>query len=204
MITTRRSESQSGVFSSNVSVLEREPKTYKEESVNVSNDLDMELERARRHENLNRLLNYDRAGEDVKEEICSDVIVEDVVCATETIQSDDMRPTSTTMQFGDDSDVNEMFNELATNEGAKTKYKLNSKGKLLIVLYSLAVAVIMALIVLNTGIISSLKTTNAELSTTLAERQGQYLELQSAVDARGEDAYIIDKATNELNMVLGN
>ena len=180
MVTARRSNETSRTMyeqstaRGGVQVLER-PLAYEEfAQVSVSDAA------AERRKNLNDLLNYDRysaevvvdapINEPVKEK------VENVVNSAYVLDDVDIRPTSTTMQFGD-IDAGEIQNEMKSEVTASEGYKLSGKGKVLVVLYSLVVAVVMALIMINTGVLNGLNTAKAETLGVLSEKQGIYAEI---------------------------
>ncbi len=182
MITTRRSSDSSNYivesdFSrSNVAVLERNDSAAFSASVaeNVYNETEQET-RARMQENLNRLMNYDRYSEQLAEEIS----VEETEIVNEASYSeDDFRPTSTTMQFGD-GEAEQVYNEMPSREEEKSSYRLNGKGKLVVVLYALLVTVMLALITINAGIIPSLTNTIQAKTAELNGKVSIYNQLKS-------------------------
>ena len=180
MITTRRSTESSNVsfdnnVNSNVAVLERsETLNYQTVSAPAKEDVDTEA-RARMQENLEKLLNYDRYSEQVYEETVETQVVDESSSYTE----DDYRPTSTTMQFGEE-ESEQIFNEMKVqNQEEKESYHLNGKGKLVVVLYALLVTVMLALISINAGIIPSLSNTVDAKAAELNERVEILSELQS-------------------------
>lgn len=203
MVTTRRSSDitnsayENGSQRGGIALLER-PRSYNEQAVaSVSvNTENRDAERERMQKNLDKLMNYDRYSEQQVEEV--NEVQNSAIHADE-----DIRPTSTTMQFGEDIDQirQEMNKAVATSND--TSYRLNSKGKLAVILYSLAVAVILALIVLNTGVLAKLSNTasarTAELNSTIA----QYQAVQSEIADISSDEHIINFAKNE-GMVKGN
>ena len=156
MITTRRSEGNTiNAYESengNVMLLERR------ETETVANTESVDQARARMQDNLEKLLNYDRYSE-----IQNSVMVESApVCEPETFveenkmfADEDIRPTSTTMQFGD-GDIEKMRMDMREeqHEEQSGSYRLNGKGKLVVVLYALVVTVILALIAVNSGMLA--------------------------------------------------
>ena len=211
MITTKRNGngiSESYARSNTaVGILERETPAdfseYKNPDARTEENLSEAKDRMQR--NLDKLLNYDRYQAEMVEAVAVDVPVSmPVEVAQVTSNSDeDIRPTSTTMQFGD-GDLDQMYKEMNVKDENKESYRLNAKGKLAVVLYSLAVAVIMALIVLNTGVLAKLNKGNelrqAELNDLVSYRASQ----QADIDSISNNDYVIDVAQNELGMVKGN
>lgn len=198
MLTTRRNTSfESG---SAIDVLERKNPSF-DETPDTDN---LDAEREKMHRNLNMLLYGDTAEPEVTEkpeEIAEETAPE---VQAEAMSDDDIRPTSTTMQFGD-GDVSNVYNDMERQkEQEKTSYKLNGKGKFIVVLYALTVMVILALIVLNTGVLASLKKTNQAKAEELNSRIVRYNALTERIDAVSADDYVVSVAENEYGMIKGN
>lgn len=71
-------------------------------------------------------------------------------------ETEDLRPSSTTMQFGSDEE-NDVYEEVDyAKETHKEEFRLSSKGKVLIAIYSLVVAIILSLIIINSRMLKSL------------------------------------------------
>lgn len=201
MVTTRRSTEETAFTNEHgslggISVLER-PATYEEfiaEKPAIEENL--ESEKALRRKNLEKLLNYDRYSAEVKEveEVEAEITTEPVVCA---LSDEDIRPTSTTMQFGED--IDQIRHEMNMRE--EVKPSLNNRGKLAVTLYSLVVTVILALIVLNTGVLAKLsnitEAKTAELNTSIE----RYNAIQSEIESISNSEYIMDIAQNQFGMV---
>ena len=197
MVTTRRSaDVANNVFDSTsnqggVDLLERTT-AYEEQASQIVDNEKSDTEASERMQrNLYKLLNYDRFTEEqmqVKEEVVSSNLAEE-----------DLRPTSTTMQFGDDSieELREEMNKSQVEQDAS--YHLNVKGKVAVILYSLVVTVILALIVLNTGLLATL---SAKSSAVYADYQAtvqEYNAVVSEIDSISSPYYIGLKA-QELGM----
>ncbi len=214
MITTRRSETNSinAVGSENsmagVALLERkDPVTYKEYVAPETTGESAEEARARMQENLAKLLNYDRYSEQVQEQIPVVATVETAetietqVSTADSIQEvsafseDDIRPTSTTMQFGD-GDIENLRMDMKKEEEQETggKYRLNAKGKLVVILYALVLTVVMALIAINTGVLAKLSS-NEEIVEAEASAKMQTLSaIESEIENISSSEYISQKA----------
>ena len=192
MITARRESN--GFYDSygsergNVAVLERES------AVNTERTESIEDVRERMKRNLDMILNYDKPAEVVSEPA---PVVEEVAVPVAEAQDEDIRPTTTTMQFGD-ADVNQMFNELKEHE--KTEQKVSGKTKFVVALYAIAVAIVFALIIINTGVLSVIKSKSelkqAELDSIIAEYNAVSEDL-----AKLDDDYVVNVAVNELGMI---
>ncbi len=202
MVTVRRSTEEmtntSSLTRQNVAILER-PTSVCDAVSTPADESTFEEARKKMQDNLNRILNYDKIEQ--VEEVASDVsAVSDVAtCVSPVIETvsqcdEDIRPTSTTMQFGE-NDVDQMKMELQRGEESKeTSYRLNFKGKMVVAIYALALAVIMTLIVLNTGILARLSTENEAKAAVLAEKQAVVMELSEQIEAKS-DEYVIEKVT---------
>ena len=152
----------------------------------------------RMQKNLYKLLNYDR----FTEEQMQDVQEEQAVVSS--FSDEDIRPTSTTMQFGDDN-IDQIREEMKQRQASEEiSYQLNAKGKIAVVLYSLVVAVILALIVLNTGILATISGERQNISADLDAQIAQYNAIQAEIDSISNPDYIIDVAQNQYGMVKGN
>lgn len=192
MVTTRRS-SEFNVSKGGIELLER-PATYEEFTTSTpSVEEDYSAAKERMQRNLDKLLNYDRASEMID---TVEQPVEEAVLASD----EDIRPTSTTMQFGDDIDqIRKEMN--VAKEQEKKSYKLNAKGKFVMVLYALAVTVMLALIVLNTNMLANLNTVSEQKSSELFDAQAQYSALLDDIDAISNNEYVIDIVENQYGMI---
>ena len=170
--------------------------------------------RLRMQRNLNRLLNYDRVEEEpapaavetVEAVAAPAAPVQEEVPFVETVamEEEDIRPTSTTMQFGD-GETDGVYNDMArTREEAKESYKLNAKGKIIVALYALAVTVILSLIIINTGVLASIKNGNNSLRAEISGLTAESEALAGRIETVSSDEYVINVAENEYNMIKGN
>lgn len=159
-------------------------------------------EKERMQRNLDKLLNYDRYAEqqaEIEAEV-NNVATEPV---TTSLADEDIRPTSTTMQFGEDIDQirEEMKQTSVVSDDKESSYRLNNKGKLAVILYSLAVTVILALIVLNTGVLAKLSNSNTAKAAALNETIAKYDAVQAQIESISDSDYIINVAENEYGMI---
>ena len=210
MVTTKRLENRANFEQSSggVALLERKaPVSYNElVSTETKNDESMEQARERMQRNLDKLLNYDRVEEKAvapapvaQEQKVEQVSVQEVKSEA-SLQEDDIRPTLTTMQFGE-VDADTMRAEMRTEQTSSASFSLSGKGKIALVLYSLAVVVIMALIVLNTGVLSSLGRQNSANAQTLNSKKAEYSALVDQIDSISSDEYVIEQA-EKMDMIL--
>ena len=211
MITTRRSEGntinayESEASKGGVALLERQDV----ESVVTSTE-SVDEARARMQDNLEKLLNYDRYSE-IKDSVATvEAPVQEVETVAEVNEEqpkmfadEDIRPTSTTMQFGD-GDVEKFRMDMRKSEHTESNsYHLNGKGKLVMVLYMLVVTVILTLIAVNSGVLASLSS-NAEAKAAEYQRKvSAYNEIQSEIESMSSVEHIVDVATNEYGMIKG-
>ena len=212
MVTTRRdektttySQSQRG---SAIDLLERKVPSY---SAITEDRVEESLEEAkeRMQKNLDKLLNYDRYTEmgyvqDI--EMASAVVPEISETATVSespvaFSDEDIKPTTTTLQFGD-GEVDKVYDDMQRQkEAQKSSYRLNGAGKLVVVLYSLAVTVILALIILNTGVLASIRSGNEAKASVLDEKVAEYQMLSEKIDALSSNERVIDIAENDYGMI---
>lgn len=203
MVTARRS---TDVISSayepavgGIDVLER-PRNYEQANVQPAVKTDYSEEEARRRNNLDKLLNYDRYTEQVADVAQT---VADVVIEKNNINDEDIRPTSTTMQFGEDIDqITKEMNRKETE--SQEGYQFTKKGKVAVMLYALVVTVILALIVLNTGVLATLSNQSAQKAEQLNATIEKYDALQQEIASITDSDYILDVAQNQYGMVKGN
>ena len=200
MVTTKRLDGRStSIFeqgsSVGVGLLDRIPSSYSEyvDSSTVETEETMEQARERMQRNLDKLLHYDQQETIVEETVAKVEEVEEVVTEV-ALQDDDIRPTLTTMQFGDE-DIDTMKAEMRVDHTQKTTYALSGKGKMVMVLYSLAVVVVMALIVLNTGVLATLNKGNQVSAQALDAKKAEYQALCDDIDVISSNEYVLDKAS---------
>ena len=207
MVTTRRSSEYANssyeprMATAGVGVLDRPERLEEKYSTAVTvGDNTQEAEERRR--NLDKLLNYDRYTEQAS--VVEEKEVEQATIVNSSSLSDeDIRPTSTTMQFGDDIDqIRKEMNRADTVE--KEGYHLNSKGKLIVTLYALAVTVILALIVLNTGVLAKLSSVQEAKAVELNDAITRYEAIQQDIIEMSSKEHIINVAQNEYGMIMGN
>ncbi len=198
MIVTKRSTEENNTAfvqgQARVGLLERKP-TSANEDYSACENQDLSEAKARMQRNLDKIMNYD--NEAVLEEINkSEALEKDTLVMGP--KEDDITPTSTTMQFGDATDT-DIRNEIKSIPSEKTNSRI--KSKLAIVLYALCVTVVFALIVLNTGILSSLTDIQNEKAQELNELNQSYLNLSEEIDSISNDSHVLEVAKTEYNMI---
>lgn len=208
MITTRRSNEYNGYsasdnkgFSTGVDLLERKtPETYNEYITKpVESEEDYLQAKERMQKNLDRLLNYDRYAEISAEEIQVEAVQNSEVTS---MQYEDIMPSSTTMQFGDDNFDN-VIQDLQKQQESQVniEFKPKSKGKIVALLYALAVTVVLALIIINTGVLSRLESSNVAKTEILNGKIEQYRVLNEEIDSISSSEYIENLVKNDYGMI---
>ncbi len=170
-----------------------------------------EQAKERMQSNFQKLLNYDRYSEmgyvqDIEKASAvtpeKEEVVEEVASPV-AFSDEDIKPTTTTLQFGD-GEVDKVYGDMQRQkEMQKSAYHLNGKGKLVLVLYSLAVTVILALIILNTGVLASIKSGNQQKAAALDEKIAQYQTITEEIQSISSNEYVID-AAQDYGMIKGN
>ena len=212
MITARRSNGITGQTETSarggIDVLERKTGVTNER-VDLTEERGTERTEAETRElmqrNLERLMNYDRFSENQAAEKAAVKTEEPVKETPAPIKAavstdDDIRPTSTTMQFGD-GDTSKVYNDLERSKENQS-YKLNGKGKLVVALYALVVAVILALITVNTGVLKSLDNDIAALNTAYATNLQSVAMQNAEIESISSEAHIIEIAENDYGMII--
>lgn len=202
MVTTRRSSGfdTTGSARGGLDVLERRATVQSE--VAPEQEKSFEERRAEMKSNLDRLLNYDRYAEmEAEEAAAAEEVSAEEKTETVAMSDEDIRPTTTTTQFIDGDP--QIFNDAAkSKEERKSAYRLNGKGKLVVVLYALVVTVILALIVLNTGVLKSLSKDIATLDESYRAQAAAVSAQKTEIAEISSDAYISQFAESELGMIL--
>ena len=152
----------------------------------VVEDTDLSEAQERMRKNLNDLLNYDRFTE---ENVAESIVTDSVQIMERDFADEDIRPTSTTMQFGED--IDSIRQEMNQESAQKTSYRLNNKGKVALVLYSLVAMVILALIILNTGVLANLSNVKAAKVEQLSSLKQEYALQQENIAEISDPDYII-------------
>ena len=118
----------------------------------------------------------------------------------ENVNTEDITPSSTTMQFGVE-DVANLYSDMKEEEKENTRPRINARGKLLLAVYTIVVATILALIIINTSVLSSLRNNNAAAEARLNELRNNYTQVTEKLNEVSSDEHVIDIATGEYNMV---
>lgn len=108
---------------------------------------------------------------------------------------EDLIPSSTTMQFESDED-NDIYEEVRPKNETdlQKKYKINTKGKVLIAVYALVIATILSLIVINSKMLRSLDNSISGYAGKITELTEQYTNVNAELDYVKSDEVIIEKA----------
>lgn len=214
MVTTRRdgavNEITRNEAKSRLGLLERtEPVSFNEVSEPVSET--NETRNADMSRNFDMLLNYEKYIEEAKQKELEEQRIRELAAAAqetarvqtaerEDVNMEDITPTSTTMQFGAE-DVGNLYSDMKEEQKETTRFRMNAHGKLLLAVYTIVVATILALIIINTSVLSSLKSGNAAGAERLEALRGSYEQVAEELDRVSSDEHVIDVATGEYNMV---
>ncbi len=197
MITTRRLEEQNSIYSnqsrSNVALLEKEEVKNSNYSAEVREET-YEEAKERMQRNLNKLLNYDNTALATNEE--AKVETEEVALnVTISENEEDLKPSSTTMQFIE-QDVAKNYEDMKKTSVTASNQKaiVNSGKRFLMVLYSLAVTVILALIILNTGVLASLNKSSEAKQAELAGIFSEYNQKIEDINSITNNDYVVQWA----------
>lgn len=202
MLTTRRGyegEKERNSKSGTTLLMERE-----QTSENSVTENKVSAERRLMRENLNKILNYDRYSEMQAEEtdkVSAEEVVAPIMAEASSgsvILEEDLRPSITTMQFGEEDKQSVLEDMKSSTE--QVEYKMNGKGKFVMFLYALAVTVILALIIINTGVLALLEQNAAAKREEVVSLQQTYYSAHAQIEQITSDEYIANKAV-ELGMI---
>ena len=118
------------------------------------------------------------------------------VDARREVLNEDVMPSSTTMQF--EKENTEVYEDLRFKNINKQKqeknYKINTKAKLLVAVYSLVVATILSLIVINSRMLKNLDNSIDNYSSQVASLNQEYTQVMEELGDVMSDDTIIEKA----------
>lgn len=142
--------------------------------------------------NLDKILDLQNSADDTKifgEKVREQAPVKEV--------NENLMPSSTTMQF-ESYEENDIYEEVRPKNETdlQKKYKINTKGKVLIAVYALVVATILSLIVINSRMLKSLDTSISGYASKVTELTQEYAKVTEELDYVKSDAVIAEKAEN--------
>ena len=107
--------------------------------------------------------------------------ISESVAAPRVEESEDLRPSSTTMQF-ESAEDSDLYEDLNYKRESKTEenFRISSKGKMLIAIYSAVVILILSLIIINARMLKS-------LDGSLSTRNERVNELQKIYERVSDD-----------------
>lgn len=171
----------------------------------MSGETISDAERTRK--NLEYIMNYDRYIATEREEAVARVadaetdVVKDEVIAPEKeeaeVKLEDIEPSSTTMQFLNES-TTELMGDIKKEK--KEAFHLTRKAKVMIALYAFAVTVIMALIVLNTTVLGNLSGMIKHKTSEYQSLKTSYEQVMDELENVSDKETIAEKAT-EFGMI---
>ncbi|MBR1867562.1 MAG: hypothetical protein IJ800_03170 [Clostridia bacterium] len=146
--------------------------------------------------NLDMILNYEnyrKPASAVNNDVAIEKEYESV--ATEEYASEDLTPSSTTMQFTSVKD-DEIYEEIRNGKKSEVekKYKINTKGKMLIAVYAIAVVTILALIFLNARMLRNLDGSIEKYNDTVTQLNEQTVRLSDRLEYVSSDEVVVEKA----------
>ena len=205
MLTTKRSgesvyaNERSGA---GIDLLERRSPADYADYVSEEQTESFEQAKERMQRNLDHIMNYEKFNTEVTDSVLVEEKTEEIQQVFDNSDNNEnIKPTSTTLQFGD-GQIDQVYGDMQRQkEDEVISYRLNKKGKFVVALYSLAVVVIMALIVLNTGVLAGLRSSNAQKSALLQEKVAQYNELNKEIESISSNDYVSNVAENDLGMI---
>ena len=116
--------------------------------------------------------------------------------ATRETLNEDVMPSSTTMQF--EKENTEVYEDLRLKNKNKNKveknYKISTKAKLLVAVYSLVVATILSLIVINSRMLKNLDNSIDNYSSQVSTLSQEYTVVMDELGDVMSDNTIIEKA----------
>ena len=118
------------------------------------------------------------------------------VDARREVLNEDIMPSVTTMQF--ERENTEVYEDLRLKNKNKNKveknYKINTKAKLLVAVYSLVVATILSLIVINSRMLKNLDNSIDNYSSQVSSLSKEYSAVVDELNYVMSEETIIDKA----------
>ncbi len=164
----------------------------------ISKEKVSDTERTRK--NLEYIMNYDLYIAKEREEAAAATINDSATVVEEVskpeieqveINREDIEPSSTTMQFMNES-ATELMGDIKQEK--KEPFRLTKKGKVMIALYAFAVTVIMALIILNTTVLSNLSGMINHKTNELQTLKTSYRQVVEELDNVSNEETISKKA----------
>ncbi len=113
---------------------------------------------------------------------------------------EDLTPTSTTIQYRTDLYREEQRDLVEEKKG----HQMTAKGKLLMAVYAVVVVVVLALIIINTSVLNSLDSEVSARERQLSEVVAQAQAADDRIDYLTDPDTIIQRAQDELGMVMGD
>ena len=116
------------------------------------------------------------------------------------VSDEDICPTDTTMQFAE-KDMFKTYYKEQSNQSEDVDYHKNTHGKIMLVLYSVAVGIILALIIMNSSVLSTMTKNNESKKSQVIAMTEQYNSVKAELDEISSDSHVINVAEQEYNMV---
>ena len=203
MLTFKRNETSDKRYDSDTMVLDRDNAVSAFDIIEEAkaNETEAEL-KERKSRCLDRLLNYEQytvEKNNKEEKVSVEDTLDKMISDADGMQltKDDLLPSSTTMQFENNEEIEDFEKDIDVSSSKSVK----PIGKLLIVAYCALVSIIMALIIVNTGIINNLNDSATERRERVNDLQSEYERVMDEVDNVNSEDYIKNVAENEYDMV---
>ncbi len=113
----------------------------------------------------------------------------------------DASPSSTTMQF-ENMPKAEIYQDYRVDTGYVATTKVRTSAKVAVVILSLVIALLSALVVLNTSLLKNMNNSIDGKLTELQALEQEYMTVQEELSDVSNDQTIIDKAQNDYGMVV--
>ena len=123
------------------------------------------------------------------------------VAAAPVKESEDLKPSSTTMQFSM-KESTDIYEEIRPKNDEEKDYKINTKGKVLIAVYAIVVLTVFSLILLNSRMLRNLDRSIESYASRVETLTEEYAEAKGELDFVSSDETILSKA-EEMGMTQG-
>ncbi|MBD5632080.1 MAG: hypothetical protein HDP34_02465 [Clostridia bacterium] len=105
---------------------------------------------------------------------------------SEEEESEDLRPTSTTIQYRTTGVQNSIEEGKATSVGAEKRTGLSKREKIIIAVVATVIIALLALVIINSAIISGINSDLSSLQSTLTTVKGTYGGINDQINAFAE------------------
>ena len=175
----------------------RNSQVLERERTNTENVYDGYVNRTfsdNKSQNFEKIKNYEKYLDDTR----IPAMDEEVLTATDnestTYAREDIMPSATTMQFSSEQDE-DVYEEIKNDKiDEDKKYRINTKGKVLIAVYAIVIATIFSLIILNAKMLKNIDGTIENYSSQITELNERNDSLAKEYDHVRSNDVVISKA----------